>query len=283
MYLSQGATFSLPISARVMSNGSPKNNLQVNFSIVGGSGNLSAASTVTGATGYATITLSGTNITVAVQGVACVAPGNSPCAVFNAYPVPLAQQVLQQVSGSGQISTGALQPVVVRVVDMASSPHSVVAAPVIFLTTVMRPGGMVTGRGSGVLSSGNPAMPVILKVTQNNALTDASGLASIAPSSAGFSAPVEVDVTATAGTSGFLNDPLFVLPAPALVGGPSGSSMPAQHPLAVPVEAERFVRSGAVSSNKTSSESTVLTNLPSFARRTAEAAVPTCALLTPDA
>ena len=88
------------------------------------------------------MTLSVANLNVLVQVNACVAPGNSPCAVFYANPVPLAQQVLQQVSGAGQISTGqSFQPVVVRVVDSAPSPHPVVAAPVSFLTTVLRPGG----------------------------------------------------------------------------------------------------------------------------------------------
>ena len=50
------------------------------------------------------------------------------------------------------------------------------------------------GVGSGDTNPGNPAMPVILKVTQSNASSDSNGLASVVPSSGGFSAPVEVDV-----------------------------------------------------------------------------------------
>jgi hypothetical protein len=134
------------VSARVLSNGSPKNNVQVNFSIVSGSGSLSATSATTDANGYAGVIFSVTNLTVLVQGLACVAPGNSPCAVFYANPVPLAQQVLQQVSGAAQVSTGQpFQPVVVRVVDSAVCPHPVLAAPVVFLTTVMHPGGTAAG------------------------------------------------------------------------------------------------------------------------------------------
>src|ERR1700758_43856 len=62
VYVSQGATVSFPVTARVLSGGNPRNNVQVSFSIVGGSGNLSSASVVTDANGYATVTLSVTNL-----------------------------------------------------------------------------------------------------------------------------------------------------------------------------------------------------------------------------
>jgi hypothetical protein len=54
-------------------------------------------------------------------------------------------------------------------------------------------------------------MPVILSVSQSSATTDVNGLASIVPSSGGFSAPVEVDVSVTAGTNAILDYPLEVL------------------------------------------------------------------------
>ena len=205
----------------------------MNFSIVSGSGSLNAISAATDANGYASVTLSVTNLTVLVQGLACVAPGNSPCAVFYANPVPLAQQVLKPVSGAGQVSTGQpFQPVVVRVVDSASSPHPVLAAPVSFLTTVMRPGGIAPGTGVGDTNSGNPAMPVILKVTPTNATSDGNGLASITPSSGGFSAPVEVDVYAAAGTTPFLDNPLLLLPPPSVTGSSQQSSVAVKnHPV----------------------------------------------------
>jgi hypothetical protein len=224
VYVSQGATISIPVTARVLGNGTPQSNVQINFMIASGNGNLSAGSAMTNASGYGTVTLSVTNLSVLVQVSACVAPGNSPCAVFYANPVPLAQQVLQQVSGAGQISTGqSFQPVVVRVVDSAPSAHPMLAAPVNFLTTVLRPGGTVPRVGSGDTNSGNPAMPVILKVTQSSAMTDANGLASLTPSSGGFSAPLEVNVQAAAGVNAFLNDPLLLLPAPPT--GTGGASL----------------------------------------------------------
>lgn len=205
VYVSQGASVSIPVTARVLSNGVPQNNVPINFTIASGTGSFSAGSAVTNASGYGSVTLSVTNIGALVQVSVCVAPGNAPCAVFYASPVPLAQQVLQQVSGAGQISAGsAFQPVVVRVVDSAASPHPVLAAPVSFLTTVLGSGGTVPGVDIGDTRPGNPAMPVILKVTQTNATTDANGLAGISPLSGGFSAPVEVDVQAAAEPSPLL-------------------------------------------------------------------------------
>jgi hypothetical protein len=227
MYVSQGATVSVPVTARVLSNGVPHSNVQVNFTIASGTGSLGAGSAVTNTSGYATVTLSLANLNVLAQISACVAPGNSPCAVFYANPVPLAQQVLQQVSGAGQISTGqSFQPLVVRVVDSAAAPHPVLGAPVSFLTTVLRPGGMVSGVGSGDTNPGNPAMPVILKVTQYNTTTDSNGLASIVAAGGGFSPPVEVDVLATAGTNAVLNDPLLIFPAPSNGNGSPVTKLP---------------------------------------------------------
>lgn len=211
LWVSQNATVSVPLTARVLNNGTPQNNVQVNFTVVSGSGTLSSASAQTNSSGYATVTLALTQFSALVQVSPCVAPGNAPCGVFYLNPVPLAQQNLQQIAGAGQISTGQpFQPVVVRVTDSSSPPNSVLAAPVAFLTTVLRP----QGSSSGGANPGNPAMPVILNVTQGTATTDVNGLASLIPSSAGFSAPLTVDVLITAGAAASLQDPLQLLPAP---------------------------------------------------------------------
>jgi hypothetical protein len=222
---------SLPVQARVLSNGSPQNNAQVNFSIVSGSGSLSAASASTDPNGYAAVTVSFSNFAAMVSVNACVAPSNARCAIFSANPTPREQLVLQQVSGAGQISTGApFQPVTVRVMDSAPVPHPVLAAPVSFLTTVMRSGGSVPGTGVGDTNSGNPSMPVVLKVTLTNATSDGNGLASITPSSGDFSAPVEVDVSAAAGTTAFLDNPLLLLPAPSVISSSQSSVAVKNHP-----------------------------------------------------
>jgi hypothetical protein len=213
VWIAQGATLNVPLTARVMSNGAPQNNVRVNFAIMSGVGSLSAASAQTNSSGYASVNLSLTQLAALVQVSACVAPSNSPCAPFYATPVPLASQRLQAVAGAGQVSTGqAFLPVIVRVTDAASPPDPVLAATVAFQSTVLRPGGTALRGGDGEMNPGNPAMPVILQVSQSSAATDVDGLASITASSGGFSAPVEVDVAAAAGTGAVLDFALEVLP-----------------------------------------------------------------------
>lgn len=149
VWISQGATITVPLTARVLSNGSPQNNVQVTYLVVIGSGTLSAASAQTNVNGYATVNLSVSQIASQVEVMACMA-GASPCSPFNFYVTPLAQQSLQPVAGAGQISTGpAFQPVVVRVTDSSSPPNPVLAAPVSFLIMVLRPQGSSGGGGAG--------------------------------------------------------------------------------------------------------------------------------------
>jgi hypothetical protein len=99
LWIAQGATVSVPLTARVLSNGVPQNNVTVNFTVVNGSGTLSAASAPTGSRGCATVTLTVTQLAALVQVSACVAPGNIPCQTIYANSVPLAQQNLQPVAG----------------------------------------------------------------------------------------------------------------------------------------------------------------------------------------
>jgi hypothetical protein len=206
LWIAQGATVSIPLGARVLSNGIPQIGATVNFRIVHGSGALSSASAQTSSNGNAAVTLTVTQIAALVQVSACVAPADAPCQAIFANPVPLPQQYLQPVAGGGQVSTGqAFQPIVVRVTDASSPPNPVIAASVAFLTTVLRPG--------GTPPTGNPAMPVILQVSQGSATTDLNGLASLLPASSGFTPPLEVDVGATAGTSSSLDYPLRILSA----------------------------------------------------------------------
>ncbi len=221
--IAQGATVGLALTARVLSNGTPQSNVSVNYTVVSGSGTLSAASSETSTTGYATVTLTLTQFTTSAQVSACVAPANAPCQPFYLTPVPLAQQNLQPVSGAGQVSTGqAFQPIVVRVTDSSSPPNPVIAASVAFLSTVLR------SEGS---SPGNPSMPVILKVSQSSAATDMDGLASVVPSAGGFSTPLEVDVGVTAGISAWLDYPLEVFPA--LSGSAGGIYPPSVRPVGI--------------------------------------------------
>ena len=212
LWISQGASTSIALMARVMSNGVPVSNAQVNFAIESGSGTLSAASAQTNSNGNATVTFTVSQFSTGATISACVAPGNAPCGIFNANPVPLDQQRLVQISGAGQVTNSStFQPVKVQVTDGSSAPNPVVAAPVTFQTTVLRPGGTVSFPGNGDTNPGNPAMPVILQVSATNATSDASGMVSLTPSSGGYSAPVEVDVRISAGTSAMVDDALWIL------------------------------------------------------------------------
>ena len=227
LWISQGASVNLPLTVRVVSNGAARNNVQVNFTIVSGSGTLNKASVVSNSSGYASVILTVAQLAALVQVSACAAPGNAPCGTFYVNPVPLAQQVLQPIGGAGQVSTGQVfQPIVVRVTDSSVPPNPVIAAPVLFQTTALRPGGTAPGGGDSETNSGNPAMPVILKVSQSGFTTDMNGLASITPSSSNCSAPLEVDVLVAAGTSSALEYPLQVLPTPGIGTDASGTNSP---------------------------------------------------------
>ena len=229
VFPAQGASVSFPVTARVVGNGTPKNNTTVNFTIVNGVGRLSAASAQTNSDGYATVTLSLTQISSLVQVSACVAPANAPCQPLYVTPVQLSQLQLQPVAGGGQIvQEHGLQSLVVRVVDSALPPNPVLGVKLAVQTTVFRSGGSSPASGGGETNPGNFAMPVILSVTQANTVSDVDGMVSLVPSDGGFSAPVSVDVQITTGNA-MLDYLLRTLPAPFLKRG-SGGNLPIAHP-----------------------------------------------------
>jgi hypothetical protein len=226
LWIAQGATVSVPLTARALSNGVPQGGVTINFTVVQGVGTLSAATALTNSNGYAMVMLSRAQLSSTVEVSACVAPVNAPCKPFYANAVPPAQQSLQQVAGAGQVAASqpfqpvSFEPVVVRVTDSSTPPNSVIAASVAFLTTVLRPvGNIFLGTGQT-----NPSEPVILSVSQSNGTSDLNGLASVTPSGGIFSPPVEVDVAITAGASARLDDPLELLPA--LPGESTGTPPP---------------------------------------------------------
>jgi IPT/TIG domain-containing protein len=228
LWIAQGATLSTPLTARVMSSGAPKSGATVNFAIMQGSGSLSSASAVTSRSGYATVSLSVAQFLSAAQISVCVAPANNPCQTIYVNPVPVSAQNLQPVSGAAQVTAfgNPFQPIAVRVTDSSSPPNLVLGATVGFQATVMRPGGAPPSGGSGDTNSGNPAMPVILSVSQTAVQSDANGLATIVPSAGSFTGPLQVDVVVSIGTAAVLNYVLEELPADAAGEGSDANPSP---------------------------------------------------------
>lgn len=214
-WIAQGTTVALPLTARVLGNGIPKSGVTVNFTLIAGSGTLSAPSAKTDANGYATVTLALTQLAANVQVNACVAPGNNPCHALYGNMVASSLPVLQPVTGSAQATTlgTAFQPVTVRVVDNSVPPNPILGAIVTFQSTVLRPAGDASGESSEVTISGDASHPVILSVSQTTVQSDANGLASLTPTVGVFNGTLEVDVQVTAGTSAILEYVLNTYPA----------------------------------------------------------------------
>jgi hypothetical protein len=152
LWVAQGATVSVPLTARVVSLGVPQSGKTVNFAIMQGSGSLSSPSAVTNSQGYASVTLTLTNFTVNVQLTACAAPANNPCQTVSGNAVAAAQLSLQPVAGAGQVVAGTVfQPLTVRATDSSTPPDPILGANVMFQSTVMRPAGDGLSLTSGTL------------------------------------------------------------------------------------------------------------------------------------
>jgi hypothetical protein len=233
LWVASGASVSVPLTARVVSQGTPQNGVTVNFAIAQGSGSLSSASAVTNSNGYASVTLTLTNFTANVQLSVCVAPGNNPCQTIYGNAVAAAMANLQVVAGAGQVVTGAaFQPLTVRVTDSSTPPNPVLGANVLFQSTVLRPLGNELTLAPGDPTVTQTGMPVILSASQITVQSDVNGLASFAPSVGSFTGPLKIEIQVSAGTTAALQDVMETLPSaaggnnPAPTRGPWGGSVP---------------------------------------------------------
>ena len=214
LWITQGASVSVPLSARVVNLGTPQSGVTVNFTMAQGSGSLSATSAVTNSSGYASVTLTLTNFAVNVQIAACVAPGGSPCQVIDGNAVAGALVNLQAVAGASQVVAGPVfQPLTVRVTDSAVPPNPVLGASVLFQSTIMRPVGNGLTLTSSDPSVAQTGMPIILSVSQNTVQSDVNGLASLVPSVGSFTGPLAIQIQVSAGTTAVLQDELESVPA----------------------------------------------------------------------
>ncbi len=199
-YIAQGATVDIPLSVRVLSNGTPVTGKSVKFTIVSGTGTLTAATVASDTNGFASTTLHVTAIANAVQVTACAEPGDAPCQTFYGTVTPVSQLKLAPVGGSTQVVNAgqAFAPVVVQVTDSAAPPNNVVGASVVFRSMVMRVDDDATIEQTGETIITSLPMPVILSSSQNTVASGSNGLASL-QYSLQFSA--EVEGTANVGTS----------------------------------------------------------------------------------
>jgi hypothetical protein len=203
VWIAQGATVTLPLSARVLSNGNPVNGSVVNYQITQGVATLSNAAAQTNANGNASVNLQVNSLSALVQVRVCVAPNNSPCQIFGANVVPASSLQVQAVAGTLQIvSTGQhFQPVIVRVTDSSNPPNPVLGSSILFLSYLGRLPHNQPIVWAGESSISQPVTPVIVSKSQSTVQSDVNGLASIPLSTAGISGNVAVVGSATAGAS----------------------------------------------------------------------------------
>lgn len=213
LWIAYGASVSVPITARVVSSGTPQAGVTVNFVVTQGSGSLSSPSAVTNSNGYASVTLTVTNFGGSVQLSACVGPGNNPCQTVSGNAVAPALLNLQPVAGGGQVVSGqGFQPLIVRVTDSSMPPNSVLGAGVLFQSIVLRPPGNDLTVVTGDATTTQTGMPVVLSANQSSMTSDANGLASFVPSLGSFSGLLEVEIQISAGASAALADVMESFP-----------------------------------------------------------------------
>ena len=241
LWIAQGASVSVPLTARVVSLGKPQSGITVNFAVAQGSGSLSSATAVTNSQGYASVTLTLTNFAVSVQVSACVAPANNPCQTISGNAVAAALLKMNAVAGAGQVVTGpAFQPLTVRVTDSSTPPNPILGASVLFQSTVMRTA------GDGLTAPGDPSvsptgMPVILSESQMTVQSDVNGLASAVPSVGSFTGTLTIEIQVSAGTTAVLQNELESVPA-ASSGNTSSTSRQWHGSVPAPKEPPRRLR-----------------------------------------
>jgi len=191
VWVAKGTTADVPLTARLLSNGMP---------VSGGTINL----------GYARSTLHLSNLSSDVQGSACLAPANNPCQTFYVVAVAASSLRLESVSGSQQaIWVGqSFLPVSLRVTDSSTPANPVLGATVLVQGAMFLPGGDEAGenngQNNGEASSSNNAMQVVLGSFQSALVTDGNGIVSFMPSNGGLYRPLDVEVSASAGTTSLL-------------------------------------------------------------------------------
>jgi len=202
VWITQGPTLSLPIVARVLSNGNPVQGASVNYQVTSGAGILSAPAAHSDSNGFSSVNLSVSSLAAGVQVSICVAL-SSACQIFSVTMVPLASLQVQVVGGTLQIAKSgqAFQPVIVRVSDSGSPAHAVLGASVTFLSYAGRLPRNQPIIWTGKAGISQPGMPVILAKSQAAVQSDINGLANFQLSTGGLLGNIAIVGSATAGNS----------------------------------------------------------------------------------
>jgi hypothetical protein len=203
VWIPQGASNSVPLTARLLSNGNPVSGSVLNYQITQGSATLSAGSAQTDSNGFAAVKLQVISVSSGVQVSVCAAPSNSPCQVFNAIVVPVSSLQIQAVTGTLQVvpPSQQLQPVVVRVTDSSTPPDPVLGASVLFQSYVGRTGQNAPIIWAGEAGISESSMSVILAAPRATVQSDVNGLAVFQLTSAGISGDVAVVGSAGVGNT----------------------------------------------------------------------------------
>ena len=202
-WIGQGATLDVPLTVRVLSQGTPQPQVSVNFQVVKGTSGLSANNANTDTNGYATISAHLTNHSNDVQVSACVAPNNSPCQTFTLFATPASLWTLESVAGASQVvpEGQAFQSVIMRVTDGSGASNPVMGVSVTFNTVLERLPAGSGSRQEGDSIVGGTGMPVLLGMFQTQVVTTENGLASIVPNTGNVSGGCDVFITISAGSS----------------------------------------------------------------------------------
>jgi hypothetical protein len=202
VWIAQGATLNLTLTARVLSNGIPINGRTVNYYLIKGSAILNPPSAKTNTSGYVSSTLQISSLPGDVQVSVCVEPGDAPCATFYGTAVPAPSLRLQAVAGDLQLITVGppFQPITVRVTDTSVPPDPVLGVSVLLQSLIGR-----TNNNAPIVTGGDTIitrdkMPIILGMSQASVVSDANGLATMQPSTGGFTGALAILGAVTAGS-----------------------------------------------------------------------------------
>jgi len=201
-WVAQGATVDIPLTVRVLSQGTPQIGATVNFRVSKGAATLSSATSTTDNSGYASTSAHVSNHSADAQITACVAPNNSPCQTFTLFATPASKWALNLVSGSSQVVPVGqpFQPLLLRATDGSAASDPVIGMPFVFDVTLMRlPKGDGGGGGGDDGHGGGNGTPVILGTYQVQSVSDTNGLAGIVPTLGSVNGYCDVMIAVAAG------------------------------------------------------------------------------------